>query len=141
MKILGSELSRYTIFAGLAFLVDYSLLYILTDWVGLHYLLSATLSFSVGLIANYIFCISWVFRHRAYSSVRLEFMIFFAVGVGGLVLNDIILAICTPLLNGNYMLAKIGAVVFVFLWNFFMRRKLLFVPRDITAGGKKYHCL
>ncbi|MCB2184043.1 MAG: GtrA family protein [Desulfobulbaceae bacterium] len=125
-KKLVGELSRYTVVGGVAFIVDFFLLYSLTEWASLHYLLSATLSFLVGLFVNYYLSIQWVFRYRSFKSARSEFMIFLFVGLGGLLLNDLILAVLTPVLNGQYMIAKIAAVVFVYLWNFFVRRKLLF---------------
>lgn len=133
MKLLLAELWRYTIVGGAGFVVDFFILYALTEWGGFHYLVSATVGFSAGLVINYVFCIYWVFRHRAFGSARIEFAIFMAVGLGGLLLNDIFLAICTPLLEGNYMVAKIGAVGFIFLWNFFMRRQLLFVQRKQSS--------
>lgn len=40
---------RYFFVGGFAFIVDFGLLYILTEYAGLHYLLSATLSFIAGL--------------------------------------------------------------------------------------------
>ncbi len=45
---------RYFFVGGFAFIVDFGLLYILTEYAGLHYLLSATLSFIAGLVVNYI---------------------------------------------------------------------------------------
>lgn len=133
MKLLLGELWRYTIVGGAGFVVDFFFLYALTEWSGFHYLISATVGFCAGLVINYVFCIYWVFRHRAFGSARIEFAIFMAVGLGGLLLNDVFLAICTPLLDGNYMVAKMGAVGFVFLWNFFMRRQLLFVQRKQSS--------
>ena len=124
-KVAG-ELGRYTVVGGFAFLVDFFLLYALTEWAEFHYLLSATVSFSVGLVVNYCLSIIWVFSHRALQNARFEFMVFLLVGLGGLLLNDLILVLLTPLLKGNYMIAKIAAVGFVYLWNFFVRRKFLF---------------
>ena len=120
------EFSRYTLVGGLAFIFDFGLLYILTKWGGLHYLLSATIAFTVGLIVNYVLSILWVFAYRSCEDKRLEFALFAIVGVGGIVLTDVSMAVLTPLLYGNYLLAKGITAILVFLWNFFLRRQLLF---------------
>ena len=123
------ELVRYTVVGGVAFCIDFFLLYALTEWGGLHYLYSATVAFSVGLICNYILCIVWVFSYRSCSNKQREFFLFLSVGIGGLILTDVLLAVVTPLLQGNYLVAKGVSVFFVYLWNFFARRQLLFVNK------------
>ena len=60
---------RYFFVGGFAFIVDFGLLYILTEYAGLHYLLSATLSFIAGLVVNYIIRVqrpSHLALHRLY---------------------------------------------------------------------------
>ena len=54
---------RYFFVGGFAFIIDFGLLYILTEYAGLHYLLSATLSFIAGLVVNYIISCIWVFNN------------------------------------------------------------------------------
>lgn len=49
------QLLRYTFVGGTAFIVDFGLLYVLTEYLNLHYLYSATLSFIAGVIVNYFF--------------------------------------------------------------------------------------
>ena len=49
------QLIRYFVSGGVAFVVDASLLYILTEWLGFHYLLSTVLSYSFGLVITYMF--------------------------------------------------------------------------------------
>jgi putative flippase GtrA len=45
------QLFRYTFVGGFAFLVDFGLLFFLKEVCGLHYLLSATLSFIAGCLS------------------------------------------------------------------------------------------
>jgi len=120
------QLFRYGFVGGAAFLVDYGMLYILTEWVGLHYLVSATISFILGLITNYLLSISWVFNNRTLSSRWAEFMIFAIIGVIGLGLNALIMYICTDKLSIHYLLSKLISTVIVFFWNFFARKAILF---------------
>ena len=56
------EIARFVLVGGACFVLDYGLLYILTEYVGLYYLLSAGISFSVSVFVNYWLCLACVFR-------------------------------------------------------------------------------
>lgn len=120
------DLLRYGVVGGAAFAIDFFLLFMLTEWVHIPYLYSATISFGAGFLLNYILSVYWVFTYRKCTNKQIEFFIFLAVGVGGIIITDLILTILTPLFDGNYLAVKIIAVIAVFFWNFFLRRQLLF---------------
>ena len=120
------QLFRYGFVGGTAFLVDFGAMVLLTEMFGLHYLLSATISFILGLVTNYILSVSWVFNRRSLSRPWAEFLVFAVIGVVGLGLNSLILFLCTEKLGLHYTLSKIIATVVVFFWNFFARKLILF---------------
>lgn len=121
------QLLRYTIVGGISFVVDYALLYILTAWFGLYYILSATLSFAAGLTTNYLISIKWVFKRSKLKNRTAEFIIYAIVGVIGLLLNNLLLYIFTDWLLLHYMLSKLVAAAIVLIWNFTGRKIILFV--------------
>jgi len=53
MHRIVSQFAQYVLVGGLAFVVDFTALFVLTDYFGLHYLVSASLAFLLGLITNY----------------------------------------------------------------------------------------
>ncbi|HJB73427.1 GtrA family protein [Barnesiella viscericola] len=117
---------RYFFVGGFAFVVDFGLLYILTEYAGLHYLLSATLSFIAGLLVNYIISCLWVFNGSKFKNRLVEFLFFAAIGVVGLALNDTLIWLFTDCIGTHYMFSKIVAAAMVYLWNFFARKYLVF---------------
>ncbi|MDR1820487.1 MAG: GtrA family protein [Methanobrevibacter sp.] len=117
---------RYIFVGGIAFVVDFGLLYILTEYLGIFYILSATISFIFGLIVNYILSLIWVFNKRKLNNRVHEFAIFTLVGIVGLGLNNLIMYFFTEILLVYYLFSKIISQVFVLLWNFFVRRYALF---------------
>lgn len=123
------QLGRYMVSGGVAFVVDASLLYILTEWLGLHYLLSTLLSYSVGLMITYAFSILWVFDYRSVESRALEFSVFAVIGVIGLGLTSLCMWLFTSGLGFHYLLSKIITTIIVFVWNFIMKKFLLFRRR------------
>lgn len=125
---------RYSAASAIALVADMSILFGLTEWAGMYYLLSATIGFSVGAIIAYLFSITWCFTHRSCSNARLEFVIFVIIGVAGLVLNNVLMWSLTDLAGLFYMYSKILTSGAVFMFNFLMRKKLLFTPRLTQQG-------
>lgn len=119
------QLIRYTIVGGLAFIVDFGLLFVLTEYLGLHYIASATCSFLAGLLVNYYISTAWVFE-SAIKSKRMEFTLFALIGVIGLGLNDLLIWVFTEKFHLYYMFSKLLTAVLVYLWNFLGRKYLVF---------------
>jgi putative flippase GtrA len=120
------EFIRYTLASGLALSLDTGFLWLGTSSIGLPYLLSGAISFLAGLSLVYYLSIHWVFAKRALRDSRLEFLIFGSVGTGGLILTEIILYVFTDLLGVFYILSKFASIIIVFIWNFTMRKLILF---------------
>ena len=124
------QLFRYGFVGGAAFLVDYGVLVLLTEVFGMHYLLSATISFILGLITNYLLSVVWVFNNRTLGNRWAEFAVFAIIGVIGLGLNALIMYVCTDKMGIHYMISKIISTVIVFFWNFFARKFVLFKAKS-----------
>lgn len=120
------QLFRYTFVGGFAFLADFGTLFFLTEFCHIHYLISAGIAFIVGLIVNYFLSIKWVFNGRAIESRLMEFFIFTLIGLIGLGLNELIIWFLTDILSIYYLLSKIITAFFVYFWNFFARKVILF---------------
>lgn len=117
---------RYTLVGGVAFAIDLGLLFLLTEYVHLHYLLSATFSFLIGLFVNYVLSTRWIFRNSKIKNRRTEFILFSLIGVIGLGLNTILLFLFTDLIGLYYMFSKLITAILVYVWNFLGRRYFLF---------------
>ncbi|HDD44117.1 MAG TPA: GtrA family protein [Candidatus Desulfofervidus auxilii] len=124
--LLIEEFLKYFLIGSIAFGVDFTVLYISTEWIGLHYLISAAFGFSIGLVVNYLFSVNWVFKYRRMKNITVEFSIFSLVGFIGLIWNEFFMWFFTYIFSGRYLLAKIPTTVLVFIWNFSARKFLLF---------------
>jgi putative flippase GtrA len=129
---------RYMMAGGLAFLVNAVLLFCLTipDFFQKYYLIAASVSFIAGVIVAYILSVMWVFSRRNVSNKKLEFVLFVAVGVVGLVFNSVIITLCTEILFLKYFpitdkhirinVSNVVSTAVVFIWNFTARKLALF---------------
>lgn len=125
MKKLFHQILKFGIVGIIAFLIDYGLLYVFTEWCGIYYLVSSTLSFSISVIFNYIASVIWVFDvNKKHSKVR-NFILFVIFSVIGLGINQLIMWAGVEMLALHYMLVKIGATAIVMVWNFITRKKFL----------------
>lgn len=120
------QLFRYAIVGGSSFIIDFGLLYLLTEYGHLYYLLSATISFLAGLIVNYLLSITWVFTENVLQNRFWEFLFFALIGCIGLLINLGFLYFFTEICHAHYLLSKILATLFTLFWNFFARKYALF---------------
>lgn len=125
IKALAKQFMKFGVVGTIAFLIDYGLLALLTEVFGVHYLVSATISFTVSVIFNYVASMRYVFTHRDDLSRRREFLIFVVLSAIGLVLNNVCMWAGVELLGVHYLIVKIGATAIVSIWNFVTRKVFL----------------
>lgn len=129
---IAGEFARYFAAGLLALVVDFCLYVALTEVLGWHYLVSATVAFCAGLATIYLLSIRWIFRQRRVERSVQEFGLFAAIGAAGLLLTACILYVLTDMLGLDYRLSKIASAAMVFLFNFGCRKYFLF--RSPGAG-------
>ena len=89
MKKLIAQIMKFGVVGVIAFAIDYGLLALLTEAFGVNYLVSATVSFTVSVVFNYVASMRYVFRHKEGMSRRREFVIFVVLSVIGLAINNL----------------------------------------------------
>lgn len=125
IKYLLEQLFKFGVVGALAFVIDFGLLALLTETFGINYLLSATISFCVSVVFNYLASMRFVFVHKDGMSRKREFAIFVTLSVAGLLINNACMWLCVELLEIHYLVAKVIATAIVTVWNFVTRKILL----------------
>jgi putative flippase GtrA len=120
---------QYVLVGGTSFAVDFSTLYLLTEQAGLHYLISATIAFLLGLVTNYLLCITWIFDVHVMNNRLHEFTVFGCIGIAGLMLNNVLLYALTDWLGLFYLVSKTISAGIILIFNFSLRRRILFSGR------------
>jgi putative flippase GtrA len=92
----------------------------------MHYLVSAALGFTLGLLTVYLLSIRWVFATRRIQNSHHELMLFTLIGIGGLGVNELGMYFLTEILLLHYMFSKLVVSFLVFTWNFGARKFMLF---------------
>jgi len=124
MKII-KQLLKFGVVGVIAFVIDYLVLFICTEFLGIYYLISSLISFSVSTVFNYIASVKWVFNVNQERRRRKNFVLFIVFSIVGLGLNQLIMWFGVDVLHIYYMLVKIGATAIVMVFNFVTRKMFL----------------
>ena len=134
MGAIIQQFLKFGVVGALCFVIDTGL-YAICNFIGIPYLISGVIGFSVSVIVNYLLSMKYVFVRRDDLSRKREFTIYLILSILGLGLNELILFICVELIYGNWtqlqallpargaeILAKIGATGIVMVYNFVTRK-------------------
>jgi putative flippase GtrA len=117
---------RYLFVGGTAFIVDFGLLALLVEVANISVSIAIIPAFIAGLLVNYLLSIRWVFASRNVSNRRVEFVIFASIGAFGLLINELSIWSIHFGLGYHWAYSKIVATILVLVWNFGMRKVILF---------------
>lgn len=126
------DLVRYGLCSVAALAVDWGLLLGLVR-AGVNYLPAAAASFFAGMVVAYVGSVIFVYRGRRPYPALAEAIGFFLIGFAGLFVNILLLFGFVKFFGLGVGLAKAPTAVGVFLFNFLMRRTLLFVGAPAVA--------
>jgi putative flippase GtrA len=107
----------YVFFAGIATLVDLSLLFTFTEFFGIYYFFSGILSYFAGGIIHYILNKKYTFKNKS-KKIVAQLSVFFGVALIGLIINQAVLYVLVEIGSIWYMFAKLISIFIVLLWNF-----------------------
>lgn len=127
MKTNLKQIFCFLVVGTLSFIIDYSILFALTEFVGIFYLLAAAIAFLISVIFNFYFSMRFVFDAKNMNK-REQFIIFTTTSVLGLALNEVGLLVLVEDAGINYKIAKLIMTVIVMVFNF-TARKILFEKR------------
>lgn len=121
----SERLMRFAVVGGIGTLIDFGVLYVLKEIVGLPLIVANSLSYLAGVVNNFTLNRSWTFPESRNRAAWRQFMQFLAVSTAGLLLNSlIVVTLAAPLgallglSSSGYMAAKVLATGIVVFWNF-----------------------
>lgn len=138
-KILNSKLVQQIIKFGavgfLCFFIEYALLILLRELLGLPVILANTAAFTISAIVNYILSIIFVFDTDKKANKGTQFAVFFVLAVIGCIINNSVLKLGTmvldPFWNRSYIIVKPFAAGVVMVYNFITRK--IFIEKKPDA--------
>lgn len=105
--------------------IDFSLVFLLTEAAHFHYMLSIVFAYLIASIVNFTLQKKTTFKCRK-DKIYRQYLIFFAVGSVGALINLLIVFCYVEYFHLWYMHGKIIATFIAFFWNFWGNKLLTF---------------
>lgn len=122
---LINQIIRFGMVGFLCFFIDYGCLLVLTEFVGIDYLISSGISFTVSVIVNYLLSMRFVFKAKKDNNKIKELIIFVFMSIIGLGINQLVMWCSVEKLGVMYQISKISATAVVMVYNFISRKLIL----------------
>jgi len=103
---LLTRILRYITTGGLVVFTDFFFLWFLTSILGIHYLISGTISFTISTTLGYILHRRWTFKGTKRKLLH-GYAYFYTTGVIGIIVTVSLLAVFVETFHFNYLIAKI----------------------------------
>ena len=116
---------KYLLVSVVATIVDISLLFSLTEFANINYLISATISFCMGTLVAYLGQKYHTFKDTN-KNITKQLSIFIIIAIIGLLINLVILKIAVSILGLYYIVGKLFAIGFGFIWNYSINKRITF---------------
>lgn len=136
---LLKQILKFGIVGGSGFVIDYFLMVFLTEAVGIDYLISSAISFSVSVVYNYTLSVMWVFEVNKENKAHLAFLMFLVLSIVGLGINQLLMWVLVDITRLGekwdkfYMIAKLFVTGIVMVYNFITRK--IFLEGRKNEGG------
>jgi dolichol-phosphate mannosyltransferase len=114
---------KFLLVGASGILVNEGLLWLLTEYAHLVYLLSSAIAIEVSIISNFVLNDYFTFRDRrrpSVSSMSGRLLKFNLVSLAGLLINLGVLWIFTSVLGVYYLVSNLVGIALAFLWNYFV---------------------
>ena len=123
---------KFIIAGGIAAIIDLGVLYILTAYVGFHYLTSVALAFITAFIASFTLQKFWTFRDHSIQNIHQQSIFYFAVSLGNFFLNTYLVYVSVEKIHIHYLVAQILVGGMIACLSFVLYKYVIFARQEIT---------
>ena len=126
-QMINFEFVTYTVFSAAALLLDYTVYWLLVKQSGMGVGLSATISYSAGLVLSYVLMSRFLFRNAWLSDTKFkEKALFLTSGLLGMSLTFLVTECYIAFVGESIHVAKISAIAVSFVSVYAFRRLVVF---------------
>ncbi|MBA8827488.1 putative flippase GtrA [Saccharopolyspora lacisalsi] len=122
--LVSKQLVLYALLGGFGVVLDYLLFLLLFNVAGLHEQLANAISISAGITSS--FTLNTLFNFRKRDRLLTRFVRFYAVGMGGIALTFVLLAVFAGPVGLDPNLVKLGSLPLVLIFQYTLNKKWSF---------------
>ncbi|MBQ5930756.1 MAG: GtrA family protein, partial [Tidjanibacter sp.] len=102
-----ATLWRYGLASTISYLINVAIVVVMTDLLGIHYLLSSIAGYASIVITSYIFSVAWVFTERKIASRRKEFVAFTLITIFAMAMNLVSMWFFIEVIHWHYVVSNV----------------------------------
>jgi putative flippase GtrA len=122
---------KYLISGGTAAFVNLFSITLFVEVVHMHYLPASVLAFSLGFVVSFVLQKFFTFGNTVMHLVHRQLVIYFAIAMGNLTCNTLLVYLFVDLTHLGYFLSQALSGVIIAITSFILYRKYVFVrPSD-----------
>ncbi len=120
------KVAKYVVSGGMATVTNLAVLYALTDFLHVYYLVSSVFAFIISIVVSFSMQKFWTFEDSSKDRVHTQFAFYSAVVLANLVLNTFLVYAFVEWLSLWYLIAQFLAGILIAIVSFFAYRNLVF---------------
>ena len=123
MKAL-SQFGKYLATGSSAAVLEYSLLILLTEYVGMWYIISNSIAYFSGFWLSFLLHRFWSFKSQ--DPILKQLLLYILLFFINFTLTSLLLYTLTDMMGVYYMISKVFVMGSVVLWNFILYKKVIY---------------
>lgn len=117
---------RYVVAGGISALVNLAVLFVLTEYLHMWYVLSSIIAVCVAWVVSFLLQKFWAFRERSFDMLHIQFALHAILSVANIVLNAVLLYAIVEWVGLWYMAAQVVASGILACMNYFVYKRYIF---------------
>lgn len=132
---IHSQILRYLLGGGTAFLVDVGTLYLFKGVIGWPLLISVALAFMCGFSVSFTAQKFWTFGDHSYDTIHKQAGAYFTLTVASFFISLVMMHVLVTIIGVWYILAKILLSILLAILGFFAYKYVIFKKQDNESFG------
>ena len=132
IDLIKNRIFLYIFSGGMGAITNIGILFILTEFFNINYLISGVISFLLSVIVSFSLQKNLTFndRDRDINNTHKKFIYFLIIALLNLIINTGILYCLTEYIGFYYILSQIFAGLIVAIWSYFVYKVFVFNSSD-----------
>lgn len=131
-QIIKIQYIKYLVSGCTGAIVNVGILYVLTDWLGLWYLFSTSISLLCSFVVSFTLHKFWTFDNKVMEDVHVQAASYLGVALINLVLNTFFMLVFVEYLHIWYLLAQVISAGLIAFSSFFLYKQFVFKTKTVV---------
>jgi len=133
-KTLYGKIFRFLIAGGASTAFMFGALLILHELLGVWYLASSAIAFTLTLALSFMIQKFWAFKDHSLHTIDKQFYSFLILGIANLFANIILMYVLVETFHIWYIVAQVITMGFIATWDFLLYHFLIFPHKENDIG-------